>query len=108
MDIKEFLQTYHLPIFKEYERSQLSWDELKVGSIVVTLRTGFGGGPAQIREVIKKEHDQCGNRATLSNLTPDGSTYGLTDLHSLILFLGHHFLEKFPHNFNPYFEMKSS
>lgn len=77
MDIKEFLQTHHLPILREYERSQLSWDELKVGSIVVTLRAGFGGGPGMIRKVIKKEHDQCGNYATLSNLVSDGHTYGL-------------------------------
>jgi hypothetical protein len=73
MDIKEYLRIHHLPILKEYERSQLSWDELKVGSIVLTLRAGFGGGPGMIGKVIEKDDES----ATLSNLEPDGHTYSL-------------------------------
>lgn len=74
MNIEEFIKKHYPAIYLEYQRSLLSWNELKIGTIVVTLREGFGGPEGMCRKVIKKTDDY----ATLTDLEEkSGCTYSI-------------------------------
>lgn len=68
MNLEDFVKTYHPSVMKQYERSLLPWDVLKVGTVVVTLRAGFSGYAGVIRKVIELRSDKVGNCAVLSSV----------------------------------------
>lgn len=50
--LKPFLAQYHPQVLREYERSIVyRFDDLTKGTLLMMLRSGFGGGPGVIRKV---------------------------------------------------------
>ena len=72
MSFEDFIKKFHPHILIEYERSLVPWDDIKPGVIVITLRSGFGGGPGSFRRVTehheKNEHWECRD---IESLKPD-------------------------------------
>jgi len=51
MTFEGFVEEFYPHILVKYKRSKLSWDDLTPGTIVLTLRSGFGGGAGLFRRV---------------------------------------------------------
>ena len=69
MNIEEYVASKSPFVLKCFYREQKnSWEDLKKGSIVMSLRSGFGGGPGIVMTVASKTAD-------VATLRHDGSDY---------------------------------
>jgi hypothetical protein len=60
MSLENFIKEHYPEMEVIYKRSLRSWDDLQPGTIVLTLRAGFGGGPGEFRKVKEIGKDKFG------------------------------------------------
>lgn len=57
-DLKQFLESRYLHALREYERfTNYKWEDLKIGTDIIVLRSGFSGSGGEWRKIIELHKD---------------------------------------------------
>jgi hypothetical protein len=87
--LRAFIETHHLKALREYERSQIPWEELKVGTIVATTKVGFNGYSGAIRKIDALEKDSVNrNYALLANVEDENVFHDRSVLYEHVTYTG--------------------